>query len=170
MLASTTVRHAILASCLGAVLLAPRPAAAIPYETFIDVSDQADLEDLLASNDITQDTYDELLDLLSRGVNLNEADRGELYALPNLTYDDVDAIIRFRDKERITDPAQLVKAGALSEDKLFAIAAFIEVGETPDKYNLKGFARLQTRWAPDDNEIPPFLVRRWKMIRVSSFW
>ncbi len=134
-------------------------AEATPYETFVDISDQADLEDLFAAGDITQDTFEELLNLLNAGIDLNTADRATLYTLPNLTYDDVDAIIRFRDKERITDPAQLVKAGALSEDKLYAIAAFIEVGETPDKYNLKGFARLQTRFAPDDNVAPPFLLR-----------
>ena len=87
-------------------------ANATPYETFIDVSDQADLEDLFAAGDITQDTFEELLNLLNAGIDLNEADRATLYTLPNLTYDDVDSIIRFRDKERIKDPSQLVKAGA----------------------------------------------------------
>ena len=134
-------------------------AHATPYETFVDISDQADLEDLFAAGDITQDTFEELLNLLNAGIDLNSADRATLYTLPNLTYDDVDAIIRFRDKERITDPAQLVKAGALSEDKLYAIASFIEVGEAPDRYNLKGFARLQTRFSPKDNIAPPFLFR-----------
>ncbi len=161
-LASTPVRLAILASCLGAVLLAPRPAAAIPYETFIDVSDQADLEDLLASNDITQDTYDELLDLLGRGVNLNEADRGELYALPNLTYDDVDKIIALRtlNKGVIRDPADLVAAGALSQEKLLAIAAFI-VFDAPgdDKLALRGWIRAMTRFTHTDRIAPPFMLR-----------
>jgi hypothetical protein len=169
MLASTTVRHAILASCLGVVLLAPRPAAAIPYETFIDVSDQADLEDLLASNDITQDTYDELLDLLTRGVNLNEADRGELYALPNLTYDDVDKIIALRtlNKGVIRDPADLVAAGALSQEKLLAIAAFI-VFEPPgeDKLALRGWISAMTRVTYTDRITPPIMLRsRVNMMR-----
>ncbi|MBA2545223.1 MAG: hypothetical protein H0V17_36610 [Deltaproteobacteria bacterium] len=134
-------------------------AEATPYETFVDVSDQADLEDLFAAGDITQDTFEELLQLLNAGIDLNVADRALLYTLPNLTYDDVDAIIRFRDKERIRDPAQLVKAGALSEDKLFAIAAFIEIEAAGDRHNVKGFARLQTRFTPYDNVAPPWAFR-----------
>lgn len=160
-LASTPVRLAFLAFTLGA-LLVPRPAAAIPYETFIDISDQADLEDLLASNDITQDTYDELLDLLGRGVNLNEADRGELYALPNLTYDDVDKIIALRtlNKGVIRDPADLVAAGAISQEKLLAIAAFIvfeAAGE--DKLALRGWIRAMTRFSHTDRIAPPIMLR-----------
>lgn len=148
------------------VLAMSSTAEATPYETFVDISDQADLEDLFAAGDITQDTFEELLNLLNAGIDLNEADRATLYTLPNLTYDDVDAIIRFREKERITDPAQLVKAGALSEDKLYAIAAFIEVSDAPDRYNAKGFARLQTRFSPKDNIAPPFLLRaRFTMLK-----
>ncbi|MGE3544066.1 MAG: hypothetical protein AB7L28_09040, partial [Kofleriaceae bacterium] len=79
-----------------AVILTSRIAAAIPYETFIDIEDQADLEDLLVAGDIDDETYEELLDLLGTGVDLNTADRAELYALPNLTYEDVDKIIAFR--------------------------------------------------------------------------
>jgi hypothetical protein len=134
-------------------------AEATPYETFVDITDQADLEDLFAAGDITQDTFEELLLLLNAGIDLNLADRATLYQLPNLTYDDVDAIIRFREKERIRDPIQLVKAGALSEDKLFAIASFIEVAEGQDRYNVKGFARLQTRMTPYDNVLPPWMFR-----------
>ncbi len=145
------------------VTLAARPAAAIPYETFIDIDDQADLEDLLASQDITQDTYDQLLDLLERGVDLATASRPELYSLPNLTYDDVDKIIEYRklQKGRINDPSDLVAAGALSQEKLVAISAFIVVrppGENP--MNLHGFVRAQTRWeVHDDGSAPPFLLR-----------
>src|SRR5678815_5591740 len=108
-----------------------RPASATPYETFIDVDDQSDLEDLLAAGDLTQDTFDELLDLLQNGVDLNTADRATLYALPNLTYQDVDAIIAFRDKQNgvIKDPASLVTAGVLSEEKLLAVSAFLVLSE-----------------------------------------
>lgn len=161
MLASSPVRLAILASCLGTLLLA-RPAAAVPYETFIDVSDQPDLEDLLASNDITQETYDELLDLLNRGVDLNAADRGELYALPNLTYEDVDKIIALRtlNKGVIRDPADLVAAGAISQEKLLAIAAFI-VFEPPgvDQLGLRGWVRAMTRFTVTDRLAPPLMIR-----------
>ena len=150
------------------VLLIAVPAQAIPYETFIDVDDEGDLQDLLAAGTITDDTYDELLDLLASGVDLNDADRQELYTLPNLTYDDVDAIIAYRDlqKGRIRDPAELVTAGALSEEKLLAISAFLIVTE-PGALEVHGFVRAWTRASPHDFTpnapqsalIPPVLLR-----------
>ena len=56
---------------VSAVVLLARTAHAIPYESFIDVDDEGDLQDLLASGEITQDTFDELIDLLDNGVDLN---------------------------------------------------------------------------------------------------
>lgn len=138
-----------------------RPVGATPYETFIDAGDQQDLEDLFAAGDITADTFEELIELLGSGVDLSTADRAQLYALPNLTYDDVDAIIAFRDKNQgiIKDPASLVAAGALSEDKLLAISAFIVVTQAADKFGVKGWLRLATRFSSEDDRIPPFALR-----------
>jgi hypothetical protein len=140
-------------------------AHATPYETFVDIEDQADLDDLLAAGDITTDTYDELLDLLTNGVDLNSADRAQLYALPNLTYEDVDAIIAYREAQKgvISDPAGLVSAGALTEDKLFAIAAFVVVRQADSRLKLRGFAQVMTRYTPTDTDtdydMPPFATR-----------
>ncbi|HEU0035657.1 MAG TPA: hypothetical protein VFQ53_33830 [Kofleriaceae bacterium] len=143
------------------VLVLAGTASATPYETFVDVSDQQDLEDLLAAGDITQDTFDELIELLESGVDLDTADRAQLYALPNLTYQDVDAIIAYREKQNgvIADPAGLVAAGALSEDKLLAISAFLIVTEARDRYALKGWIRAMTRYTPGDDLVPPFALR-----------
>ncbi|NVB82308.1 MAG: hypothetical protein HOV81_28265 [Kofleriaceae bacterium] len=162
------MRTAVLV--LLTLLLVARPARAIPYETFIDVDDEGDLQDLLAAGTITQDTFDELLDLLNQGVDLTKADRGELYTLPNLTYEDVDAIIAYRDlqKGRIADPAELVTSGALSEEKLLAIAAFLivrEPGQNP--LAARGWIRATTRatphdfspYSPSDPFIPPVGLR-----------
>ena len=140
-------------------------AHATPYETFVDIEDQADLDDLLAAGDITTDTYDELLELLANGVDLNSADRAQLYALPNLTYEDVDAIIAYRDAQKgvIRDPAGLVSAGAITEGKLLGIAAFIVVRAGAAGLRLRGVAQAMTRYAPSDGdsdyEMPPFASR-----------
>jgi hypothetical protein len=149
---------------IALTILVPAVAQATPYETFVDVEDQADLDDLLASGDITTDTYEELLELLTNGVDLNTADRAQLYALPNLTYEDVDAIIAFRDAQKgvIADPAAMVAAGAITEDKLLGIAAFIVVRQPDSKLKLRGFAQAMTRYAPsdgDDYDTPPFATR-----------
>lgn len=164
------MRYALCFALALAALLTARTAQAIPYETFIDVDDEGDLQDLLAAGDISQDTYDELLDLMSRGVDLVRADRNELYTLPNLTYEDVDAIIAYRtlQKGRINDPSDLVGAGALSQEKLLSIAAFIIVREPGDNpLAAKGWIRAWTRAnahdfspsAPNDPFIPPTVLR-----------
>ncbi len=163
----TAVRGALVARPLFAALIAlvaaARPATATPYETFIDVNDQADLDDLLAAGDITTDTYDELLELLSNGVDLSTADRADLYTLPNLTYDDADAIIAFRELQKgaIRDPAALVSAGVLTEDKLLAISSFIIVSAPDDRLKVRGWMQFGTRWAPSDGDdyLPPFMTR-----------
>lgn len=157
-------------SSLLAVVCATQLAQAIPYEVFIDVDDEGDLQDLLAAGTISDDTYNELLELLTRGVDLTHADRNELYALPNLTFDDVDAIIRYRElnRGRIRDPAELVAAGAISEEKLLGIASFIIVrkpGEDP--LAVRGWVRLMTRanphdfnpYEPQDPFLPPLALR-----------
>lgn len=145
-----------------AILLASSTAHAIPYETFIDVDDEADLQDLLTAQDITQDTFDELLDLLERGLDLDDADRDELYALPNLTYEDVDKILKFRDQQKghIADPAELVAAGAISQEKLLGISAFLITrapGESPGAAH--GWARLESRYTLHDKDWPPVGLR-----------
>jgi hypothetical protein len=147
------------------LVAAASSARATPYETFIDVEDQADLDDLLASGDISTDTYNELLEILTNGVDLNSADRAQLYALPNLTYEDVDAIIAYRDAQRgvINDPAGLVSAGAITEDKLLAISAFVVVRPADSRLKLRGTVQAMTRYAPSDAnsdyEYPPFATR-----------
>lgn len=157
------MRAPSLAFVLGAlaVAAAARDAAATPYETFIDVNDQADLDDLLASGDISQDTYNELLDLLDVGIDLSTADRDRLYALPNLTYEDVDAIIAFRELQqgRIADPAALVPAGVLSEEKLLAISAFLVMRPRGAGLAVRGWVRAMTRYTWEDDRLPPVALR-----------
>ncbi|MEJ7596717.1 MAG: hypothetical protein WKG01_02305 [Kofleriaceae bacterium] len=153
------MRRALAVSIL--VLGTARLSSATPYETFIDIDDQQDLEDLLASGDITTDTYDELLELLNSGVDLNTADRAQLYALPNLTYEEVDAIIAYRDQQKgiIADPAALVAAGALTEDKLLGISSFLLISTPKDRFAVKGWVRGMTRWSHRDKDVLPFALR-----------
>jgi hypothetical protein len=146
---------------LLAVAAAAGRAAATPYETFIDIDDQADLEDLLAAGDVTQDTYNELLDLLEVGVDLSTADRAQLYALPNLTYDDVDRILAYREKQNgmIRDPAALVAAGALSSEKLLAISAFLTRSRDAGALGVRGWVRAMSRFGVRDKFLPPLALR-----------
>lgn len=155
------LKRALAAATLAAIVTSAGPAAAFQYETFINVDDEDDLWDLFNQGVIDEDTRESLLEILVRGLDLNTADRGELYALPNLSYRDVDGIIAYREEVgTISDPAQLVAAGVLSEDKLLAIAAFLVVGEKAVGLTAKGFARYQTRWTvTDDRGAPPMALQ-----------
>ncbi|MBE7451060.1 MAG: helix-hairpin-helix domain-containing protein [Kofleriaceae bacterium] len=144
-----------------ALTLAATPAVAIPYEAFIDVDTDDDLDDLLASGQITPETYDALRVLLDRGVDLDTATREELYSLPNLTYADADAIIEYRALNGfIADPVDLVAAGVLTEEKLLAISSFLIIRRRErSKYEPHGFVRVFTRAAHSDRIAPPVGVR-----------
>lgn len=142
---------------LAAVLVAPTVVAAAPYEAFIDVESLEDLDDLLASGDLTTETHAALSELMSRGVDLDRASRQELYSLPNLTYDEVDAILAYRDTQGyIADPSDLVAAGALTQQKLLAISSFLVLRDRGrNEFQPRGAIRMHTRVASGDDRVPP---------------
>ena len=139
----------------------PRPAHAIEYEVFIDVDHEEQLYDLFNTGQISESTFNTVIDLLRRGVDLNTATREQLYALPNLTYDEVDKIIAYRqDAGRISDPAALVIAEVISERKLASIAAFLLVPDQEGKkVAVRGFVRYRTVWTPEDDRVPPMALQ-----------
>ena len=136
-------------------------AAANPYEAFIDVETEDDLYDLIASQQITEETYEVLIDLLHRGVDLNTASRAELYSLPNLTYDDVDAILAYRKEQGfVRDPAELVAARVITDDKLLSIAAFLIVRDPfADRSAVRGWVWTATQFTIGDDRLPPLGAR-----------
>ncbi len=144
----------------------PAPAHATPYEAFIDVETEDDLYDLLAASQISSETFEILRTLLARGVDLDSADRDAIYSLPNLTYDDVDAILAYRATEGfVGDPAALVGAGALTEQKLLAIAPFLVVRSRDRGANRpRGWIKLSTRAANGDDRVPAMGVRARVMV------
>ncbi len=150
------------AAVLAAVLVAAaRPAAAAPYEAFIDIENLDDLDDLLTAGQITPETYEVLYALLERGVSLDRAERAELYSLPNLTYGEVDAILEYRKLNGfVADPADLVAAGVLSEEKLLAITAFLLLEDRErGRYDPHGMVQVATRASQVDDTMPPMMLR-----------
>lgn len=146
----------------AAAVVAAAPAArANPYEAFIDIDTEEDLFDLFASGQITEETFEALIDLYYRGVDLNEASRERIYSLPNLTYDDVDAILAYRAEQGfIRDPADLVGAGALTPEQLLSIAPFLVVRDpTAGRLAIRGFAHAQARFTIGDDLAPPIGLR-----------
>jgi len=118
------VKRLLLVAVL--VCAAAGPARAADYGLFVDVETEEDLLDLLRAEEIDDEAFETLAELLEDGVDLATADRDTLYALPNLAWADVDAIVKYRvDAGGIAEPAALVEAGALSREKLDAILPFL---------------------------------------------
>lgn len=130
------------------------------------MADDDDLTELFVTNQISEDTFNTLIEMRRRGVDLNNGSREELYTLPNLTYEDVDAILDYREEAgAITDPAALVAAEALPLEKVEQIAPFLIV-RVPDRSlsATNGRARFQTAFAPTDGEAPSGALQ----LRVST--
>ncbi len=141
-------------------MLIGRPASAAEYELFIDVDDENDLVELNVNGDISAETFETLVELMRRGLDLNTATREELFTLPNLTYDDVDALLQYRsDVGVILDPAALVRAGVLSRRKLAAIAAFLIIRQPGvPAVATSGRARYRVAWSQEDDLVPPMAL------------
>ncbi len=152
---------------LTALLLFSPGVLAVDYGLFIDVEQEEDLLDLLSAQEIDQGQFDSLVELLNDGVDLNEASRDELYALPNLTYADVDAILAYRDDAgNIDDPLSLVSANVLSEKKFMAIVPFLSVTEKATSlYDTRGRLRYRSTYVAGDEQVPSM----WLSGRVSTF-
>ena len=146
---------------LGLSVAWPRSARAVEYEIYIDVDDEEELNDLRLTDQIGDDTYETLVELLRRGTDLDRASRDDLYALPNLTYDDVDRILAYRaEAGRIGDPANLVVAGVLSQRSLASIAAFLTVPDAQAKGGAAhGFVRYRLTYAAQDPRVPPMALQ-----------
>ena len=135
------------------------PARAAIYENSVDVDNEEDIFEAEQRGDISSDTAETLIEIIGEGVDLNSADREQLYDLPGITYADVDAILEYRkSKGRIEDPAELVGAGALTPEQLVQIAPFIRIDAGGANLPVSGKAHLASRFTTTDNVPPPSML------------
>ena len=80
---------------LGALLFAA-PARARVYPTPVIIYGEEDLRALYNDGLLSEDDFDTLIVLLDDPLDINRARRSDLYDLPGLTLDRVDALIAFR--------------------------------------------------------------------------
>lgn len=151
-----------------AFLLVAARAAAVEYEVPIDIDTDDDLYELLTTEQISEDTFNALLDLYQRGVDLNEADAEEMYALPGLTQKDSQAIVSYRAQAgNINDARALVTAGVLTEEKLRRITPFLATrpsGGSP--LAASGRVHIETIRSSEDSGAPPvFFSARVQTLR-----
>lgn len=150
-----SLRQAFVSAFIFA--LAPRTVSALQYEVFVQIETEEDLYDLLATEQISESSFNALLLLHQTRVDLNTANRDRLYLLPNLDYGHVDRLLTYRsERASIQSLDELVEAGALDAELAESIRAFVLV--TPidaPKGGADGFARAQTRWTGRYDRLPP---------------
>ncbi|MEZ4361060.1 MAG: hypothetical protein R3B48_12825 [Kofleriaceae bacterium] len=150
---------AAIVAALALALALGSAARAEPFDELIDVETEQDLRDALASEQLTPETFDRLLELLARGVDLETCTREELYELPNLTSSEVDAILALRGRGRpLRDADALVAAGVLDARKAAAIAPFL-AGPAARRHASRGSARVTTIVSTAERAIPPLGLR-----------
>jgi hypothetical protein len=135
------------------------PVFAAIYESPIHIDDEDDLRAMGDRDELSDATVETLLELLQDGIDLNVANREELYELPSLTYADVDAIIAYRKNQPIGDPAALVAAGAITADQLEQMAPFIIVADATGKIPVGGYYHLLGNYTVGDPMAPPFYLQ-----------
>ncbi len=158
---SARLLSAVFTVAAALLCLLPGQAWAIEYEVFIDIEDEEELYDLYVSEQISEDTFNTLVELHRRGVDLNSATREELYTLPNLTYDDVDRILTYRTEVGIIHgPGDLVAAGVLDARKLGALLPYVRAHDKKPKLTAThGWVRYQTAWSVRDSTVPPMALQ-----------
>jgi hypothetical protein len=149
------LKRALLFACLLAG--APRVASAVQYEVVIDIETEEDLYDLLATEQISESSFNALLILYQTRVELNRADRQRLYLLPNLDYEHVDRILAYRKATGVIHSlGDLVAGDVLGAQMADSLRPFVIV-RIPDapKSQTNGFVRIQSRWSGRHDRLPP---------------
>ncbi|MCP3163515.1 hypothetical protein [Myxococcus qinghaiensis] len=132
---------------LGCWLLGAWPVWAAPYEVEPDVDGELELLALLEDGTLSAETWAALVSLRRTGVEPEQATRAALYALPGLTYAEVDARLEAR---------RSVRPGVLTNEERRRLAPFL-VSRAPG--TLSGDARLLTAFALSDSVLPPVALQ-----------
>jgi hypothetical protein len=154
----------VRAACLPALLsvwclLAAPGARAEPYELESFIDDEAGLRALYEDGTRSEEDFETLRELLRTGVDLGTATREALYALPGLTWAQVDALLAYR--ARVAGPVvpeKLVEAGVLTAEQLHRLRPFL-AGEERGERDLSGRLRLLSAYAAADALVPPVLLQ-----------
>ncbi len=151
-------------ACLPALLtlwllLAVTGAWAEPYEAGLSIRDEADLRALYEDGVLPEEDFETLRELLRTGVDVRTASREALYALPGLTWAQVDALLAYRARvEGAFRPEALVAAGVLTAEQLQRVRPFL-AGEAPGTRAVSGRLRLLTAYGAADGLVPPVLLQ-----------
>ncbi|WP_044278452.1 hypothetical protein [Myxococcus stipitatus] len=131
---------------LGCGWLGAWAASAAPYEVEQGLEDEQALLALWEDGTLSSESWAALMSLRRAGVDVERASRGVLYALPGLTYSEVDA--RW-------GPASS-RRGVLTEEEARRLAPFLVKRESE---GVSGEARWMTAFSGSDSLAPPMALQ-----------
>jgi hypothetical protein len=147
---------ALLTTCM---LLAAWGARAEPSTAGLSIADEADLRALYEDGLLPEEDFETLRELLRTGVEVRTASREALYALPGLTWAQVDALLAYRARvEGDFAPEALVEAGVLTAEQLRQVRPFLS-GAVRGTRDFAGRLRLLTAYGAADALVPPVLLQ-----------
>lgn len=130
-----------VASCFLAFVLTPDVAFAVEYEAFVDARSEEELHELFEQGVLDDEALETLLDLHRAPLDLDAAPRDRLYALPNLSFAEVDAIVAHRETHGSITLEALEEDEVLPSRKVRALAAFVRA---PDRRSDRPHAEVRT--------------------------
>ncbi len=137
----------------------PSPARAVVDDIPIVVDDEEDLRFLLENGDIGMDSYERLVALLERPLDLNRAGRRSLYDLPGLTYSMIDALLAYREEQPLRAVSDLSRVG-IPDDVIRQVRPFVTIARRPRRPPVvTGNVQLRGVGALGDGKTPAFLLR-----------
>ncbi len=145
---------AIRTLVFGLGLVVSSQAFAYDYRVPIRVQDENDLEELFLSGDLTEEERDQLLELYRARLDLNTANRDELYLLPGFSYDLVDRILAFRAEKPFTRVNDLVLVEGIDAAMIREVRPFTTAYRAYDKKAPKSpwRSRLRLRVVDEVND------------------
>lgn len=115
---------------IAALLVAPDRAGAVEYPDPIVVDDDDGIYQAYENGLVTETERDRLIDLMRERVDLNRADRDELYELPGMSYLWADRILKYRKKHGdFTLPEDVLEVPGLPDELWEQMAAFVDAGK-----------------------------------------
>jgi hypothetical protein len=128
------------------------PAQAREYESKVRIESLQDLYEMERSGELESASVRVLEALCQRPLNINRADRNDLFDLPGVTYAIAGAIVAYRREHGgFESIADLVGIEGMTDDRLASVAPFVTVagdGDSPvgATSDLHGSAELVSLW------------------------
>ncbi|EPX60019.1 hypothetical protein D187_002105 [Cystobacter fuscus DSM 2262] len=145
--------------------LLPQRASAETYADARPIEDEAALRALNEEGVLADEDFEALRELLRTGVDLRTASREVLFALPGMTWAQVDALLAYREGGGTMEGAALVEAGLLTPARLRQLRAFLVEPERGAR-EVSGRVRLVGAHGAADAWVPPLLL----LARVDGPW